>query len=86
MKKKQINLLGTVLVIMVLGLFFYLLFYYVKPSSSEVESQVKKVTPAKIEVLKTDLKAQTSGLEVNGQIPVTISKEELGRDDPFASY
>lgn len=86
MKRSSATILGLFLMIITIGLFVYLLFYFVKPSQSEVDAQTKKIAPVNLSVLKTDMQTQTSGLEVNGQIPVTVSNDELGRDDPFASY
>lgn len=34
--------------------------------------------------LEQELIPILQGLELNGQLPVTISPEELGKDDPFA--
>ena len=36
----------------------------------------------------TKLKSQTSGLELRnfGDLPKAVSKDEIGKDDPFGSY
>jgi len=86
MKRPKTILLWTLLLIITLGAYFYLLVYYTKPSTADVDAKAKKITPVDLGILKTDLQKQTSGLEVNGQIPVTVNKDELGRDNPFAGF
>jgi len=42
------------------------------------------VVPVKADVLESDVAGKIQSREVNGQIPVLVFPDSIGRDDPFA--
>lgn len=86
MSKAQGNLLGIFITFAVILAFGYLIIFFAKPNPAEVLQRKKPVEQVDPTVLKTDLSKETSGLEVNGDLPVTVPDSELGRENPFSDF
>lgn len=68
----------------------YGLFYFsgvmTKPTAVQISSYSANISPVPQEFLFLDLTEKTKDLVKNGEIPVIVNGDELGRDDPFAGF
>lgn len=86
MSKSAQNLIGIILVLAVILAFGYAIIFLAKPDPAQVSQIQNKVDPVDPSILSTDLSSETSGLEVNGELPVKIPSSELGRENPFQEF
>jgi hypothetical protein len=63
----------------------FLGFVFVQAVRQEPDSTAI-IPPVRKDILSTDVTAKINAREVNGQIPVQVTPESFGRDDPFANF
>lgn len=81
----RLSFLGIILILVVaVGFIYYLI--AALPKSREIESQKPQIEKIDRNILKSDTVSAVRSLEVNGQVPVQVSPDEIGRDDPFANF
>lgn len=76
------GILACLVVILALG---GALFFLGKPQQAQINSAVKKFGEIP-SVLRgeVDISALVGSLEKNGEVPVTLPPDKVGREDPFA--
>jgi hypothetical protein len=73
-----------VILLIVLGLGYW--FWTTIPSKSAISSASNPPKTIDVNILKGNTAQQVSQREMNGNIPVTVSAGEIGREDPFSNY
>lgn len=76
---------GIIIIAMIiagLGLWFWSTF----PKKAEIESASNPPVAIDVNILKGDISQKIQKRDKNGDIPVTVSASEIGREDPFSNY
>lgn len=79
MTRRDQMIAGVLVVVAIVVAYFIALLAVVNPRAPAQTS-----TPPAGANFEQELIPILEGLELNGQLPVTTSPEELGKDDPFA--
>ncbi|MDH4358531.1 MAG: hypothetical protein OEV37_01090 [Candidatus Berkelbacteria bacterium] len=75
-------LAGLVGVVLGVAVILSLVLFLSRPAEVEKPEEAKTLTNADL----SELKQKTTGLENFGNLPVVVSADEIGRDNPFGSY
>lgn len=76
-------IIGFIAFLVVFGGLGYFLYTSSKiPSVEQVETEVPAV-PESLSGGKLDFSKWTAGLEKNGEVPVKVNADEMGKEDPF---
>lgn len=82
---KNSFLIGFLSFLVVVIVFGALIWFLSKPDEAQVTTSAKKFKEVpSIFRGEVDISALTAGLEKNGEVPVELPPEKIGREDPFA--
>lgn len=80
-KSNQIITGIVVIAVIIIGLFFW--YRVTIPTSSEINSAMKKIDVVQSNIMTNPVSVQILGLDTNGNVPVEVKAEELGKSNPF---
>ena len=84
MNSKVINLFLVVLLFAaIIGASY--LWYKSYPSDEQIKAAQKGIQPVDKTVFQSSTIKTLAGRDKNGQIPVTITKDDIGKADPFVA-
>lgn len=88
MGRKIINLVYVLIVLAVVGGVGWYVFGAMNPTENEINQQIKQpVTVIDKDILDSPtVKQDLPKMQKNGNVPITISPDELGRTNPFLPY
>jgi len=83
---KSMKTIITIVVLIILiggGWFFY---SKVRPTEEEIAGVSNKVLVVPTDILSNSTIDNLKNFRQNGTLPITVTPEEKGRDNPFASF
>lgn len=80
------NLTAGIILIAIVFLGLVGWFWSTFPSKTAVSSVVNAPVAIDVNVLKSDVSQKIQKRDKNGDVPVTVSSGEIGKEDPFSNY
>ncbi len=71
-----------ILIIIMAGTIWYVI-YLSRASEAEISKQETRVETVQTDIVDENILQQLNNLKQNGDLPVTVSPEELGKVSPF---
>jgi len=83
-KSNQIASGLVMLLIMAVALFFW--YRTAVPTNAEVDAQTPVVIPIDSNIFNGSAAQSISQRDTNGNLPLVVGPDEVGRDNPFSDY
>jgi len=83
---KNSQIYGGIIIIFILVVGIWIWFRTTVPTSGEITSAQKTIPSVNPNILKDPLVTTITSKDINGQIPLEVSNDNIGRDNPFADY
>lgn len=80
------NLVAGIVVILLIIVALGGWFWTTIPSKEEIDRVSHPPASIDVNILKSNIAQQIQKRDKNGDIPVTVSAGEIGREDPFVNY
>jgi short subunit fatty acids transporter len=80
-KSNQIITGIVIIIAIIIGLFF--LYRMTMPTNSEINAATKKISAIQSNIITNPISVQILGMETNGNVPVEVKSEDIGKNNPF---
>lgn len=80
------KLVYGIIIFLALIAVMWLWFSTTRPKQSAIDAATGKISSINVNVLDSASSKKIMQMDVNGAVPVTLSAQDLGRDNPFSNY